>query len=73
MLWCGVQVSLRVDGSDPGYSLIYSGLNPVYTSVFQGWLQQSGVRVGWQLVVGSGLHLQEAYCQQAYGCCCVIV
>lgn len=38
------KLSLRVDGNDPGYSLVYYGANRSYKSVFQGWLHQSGVR-----------------------------
>jgi hypothetical protein len=36
------KISLRVDGNDPGYSLVYYGTNRAYKSVFQGWLHQSG-------------------------------
>lgn len=40
------KISLRVDGNDPGYSLVYYGTNRAYKSVFQGWLHQSGAVSG---------------------------
>jgi len=38
------QVSLTVDGHQPGYHLIFHGHQANYRSVFQGWLQQTGTR-----------------------------
>jgi hypothetical protein len=41
-LSCTRQVSLKVDGQDPGYAKIFNGMNRSFTGVFSGWVQQSG-------------------------------
>jgi hypothetical protein len=56
-------VSVKVDGQDAGYGKIYRGLNPSFTGVFIGWLQQSG---GYQApcyaLQGTLLHLAMVIC-----------
>lgn len=69
------KLSLRVDGNDPGYSLVYYGANSSYKSVFQGWLHQSGARelcpLCWAVAGQVGCRGQAGSIAELYSCSAV--